>query len=159
MKYIGIRVSPSEIYYAIAEDNGSKGAISVSLDSIVVPRALPLPRRLSYIRTVLQSIITEQSVKIAGLRLAEVVANPHLERIYIEGVIQEFFENSTIEQYEVHRIQTLAYRFKQKPQILKGWINNNDQSPDWYDGWINLNKQKRESLLVAKALLMKGEEI
>lgn len=158
MKYIGIRVSPSEIYYAIAEDNGSKESISVSLDSIVVPGALPLPRRLSYIRTVLQSIITEQSVTIAGLRLAEIVAKPNLERVYIEGVIQEFFENSTIEQYETHRIQTLAYRFKQKPQMLKDWINNN-QIPDWYDGWSNLNKGKRESLLVVKALLMKGEEI
>ena len=149
-KYIGIRVSPSKIFYTISTSK------SYFNDVIVVPQFLSLPRQLSYIRTVLQSVITEQDIKIAGLRLAENIANAKKERVYIEGVIQEFFANSSIEDYEIFRLQNLAKRNDIPLGVVQQWIAGKE-SPEYVSNWGKFTKEHRESFLVVQAL-MKGDE-
>jgi len=152
MKCIAIRVSPSEIFYAIGETQ--EESYEYSLDSIVVPQMLELPKRLSYIRNVLDSIITQQQVTHAGIRLSETNAKKiSLDRVYIEAVIQEFFSSSSIEKYKVMRLANIGSYFSVKSSEVKAWIENKNIPEDFYEEWGNLSKENREVLLVLEAII------
>lgn len=149
MRYIGIRVTAKKIFYTVASEDEYFNEI------IIVPTILSIPRQLSYIRTVLQSIITEQGIRVAGLRLGEGNANISKERIYIEGVIQEFFANSSIEDYSIFRLQNIAKRNDLKSAEIKNLIDGKELLPN-IEGWKKLSKEHRESVLVVSALV-KGD--
>lgn len=151
-KYIGIRVTAKKIFYTIFSGNEYYN------DTIIVPQALSIPRQLSYIRTVLQSIITEQEINIAGLRLGEGNAKITKERIYIEGVIQEFFANSSIEKYSIFRLQSIARMNNVTLEMVKDMISGKELLKSVSD-WSNFSKEHKESFLVAYAFENGGANI
>lgn len=90
MRSIGIRVTPAIVYYSIVELNEQDNIDVISIDSIIIPEALNIPHKLSYVRTTLFSIFIEYNIKTAGIRIAEGnTQNISIFRIYLEGVIQE----------------------------------------------------------------------
>jgi len=147
--YIGIRVTHKKIFYTIAIEGKYYN------DVIIVPQKLETPRQLSYIRTVLQSIITEQGVTVAGLRLCESIASAKTERIYIEGVIQEFFANSSIEKYSIFRLRNMAKRNGVSLGEIQEYIQG-ENTPEHVEGWKKFSKEHRESFLVVQALMKDG---
>ncbi|MDT0173642.1 hypothetical protein Q9R23_11725 [Exiguobacterium sp. BRG2] len=150
MKYISIRVSPSKIFYAIGEKLEDR--FVYSLDSVIVPQILETPKKLSYIRNVFESIITQQQIVFAGIRLAETNSKTQsLDRVYIEAVIQEFFSNSTIEHYRTLRLAGMSSILNLKNQELKEWIDNKntpDRLQELFEDWSTLTKEDREALVV-----------
>lgn len=152
MKCIAIRVSPSEIFYAIGET--ADHDYEYSLDSIVVPRMLEIPKRLAYIRNVLDSIITQQQITHAGIRLSETTSQTiNLDRIYIEAVIQEFFSSSSIQKYKTMRLANIASYFSVKSSEAKSWIENKSAPIVEFEDWETSKKEIREVLLVLDALI------
>jgi len=153
MRCIAIRVSPSEIFYAIGEADRDD-SYEYSLESIIVPKILEIPDRLSYVRNVLQSIVTEQKITYAGLRLSEGNAQSQsIDRIYLEGVIQEFFSNSSIEVYQTFRIPSLAAKINKKSSEVKQWIKDGKMLDEYFDEWSTLKVEKREALLILHVLM------
>lgn len=147
---IGIRVSPKEIFYIIIEKNNDE--IKYTNQKLIVPKAIDFPRKLSYIRTTLYSLICEYEVTQAGLRTAEGLAQTNIERVNIEGVIQELFSNSTVESYFAGTSTSIASRLqttnKEIIECCKGKSNFYN-----VDGWEDLNNNYRESYLAALAAL------
>ncbi|MGV6936025.1 hypothetical protein ACWA2B_10965 [Paenibacillus sp. CMM36] len=121
MRSIGIRVSPSEVFYCITEK--IEGEIEIlTHDKIIIPKALEVPDQLAYVRTNLNSIFIEFSVAYAGIRIHEGNAqNVSIERIYLEGVIQELLADCSIHKYflgTISKIASLVEESSQKWEIL-----------------------------------------
>ena len=79
---------------------------------------MDIPRKLSYIRTTLYSLICEYGITNAGLRIVEGNSNNNF-RINVEGVIQELLANSTVDTYFTGRLDTIGSKFKQNKTIMK----------------------------------------
>jgi hypothetical protein len=94
---IGIRASPTAVTFAIYDSNEKK---VVNIEEIKVPAALATPDALKYIRSNLLDVLREFKVEKAGIRASEPNArNLSIDRIYIEGVIQEAFASSNLLAY------------------------------------------------------------
>lgn len=148
---IGIRVTPKNIFYTIILDDEK-----ITHDNLIIPEALEndTPRRLSFIRTTLHSIICEYDIKYAGIRTTEGNAPSwNRFRINLEGVIQELFSDSTIVSYFTGTKTTIQSRLRISTTEITTCI---DGSSNIYhvDGWESTNQNHRESFLVAKAALL-----
>lgn len=145
---IGLRVSPTEVTYALFE--GTDNSV-VDLDHIVVPTAMAWPSALKYVRSNLLDIIREYRVSFAGIRLTENNAQtPSIQRLHLEGVIQEAFASSDLKGYFAGAIPALAVRLgipstDMKP-IIKG---RNDLE---VGNWGEMTEKQREALIAAMAV-------
>ncbi len=146
---IGIRVTPTQIFYTIIDNEGN-----YENDILVVPAALDDPRKLSFIRTTLISIISEYNITTAGLRTAEGInkQNINLFRVNIEGVIQELFSNSTVETYFSGTLTSIASRLKSTNKIIKECCKG-ENNLFQIDDWDSMNQNHRESLLTCLAAI------
>lgn len=146
MNKIGIRVSPKAIYYCIYNAENSE---VVNIDKMVVPLSLEVPERLKYIRLNLLDIIREYGVKKAGIRTIEPNAkSPSVDRIHIEGVIQEAFASSNLESYYVGQISNISSRVGIERSRFKPLVDKDEQFSD-FEGWKDLTKEQREAALCA----------
>jgi len=117
----------------------------------VIPAAFDVPDRLKYIRSNLLDVIREYRVKSAGVRVTEPNADASIERIQIEGVIQEAFASSELERYYVGQISSISSRLKIdrtkfKPMVT-GEIDFNVAN------WKGFNRNEREAVLCAVGAL------
>lgn len=148
---IGIRVSPQEIFYTIIEKQDDKQ--SYFIEKVVVPKAIDFPRKLSYIRTTLFSLICEYNVTRAGLRTSEGSAQTlSIERVNIEGVIQELFSNSTVESYFTGTSTSIGSRLDSTRTDIKECYEGKKNLFE-VEGWESMNDNYRESYLAALASL------
>ena len=89
---IGIRVSPKEIYYTIFKYDEQRN-LDYFNESLIIPKALDIPRKLSYIRTTLYSLICEYGITNAGLRIVEGNSNNNDPfRINVEGLSKNYWQ-------------------------------------------------------------------
>lgn len=147
-KGIGIRVTPSEIYYTVVTESESNDSSFVN-EVLTVPKALDVPRQLSFIRTTLFSVICEHHITEAGLRTAEGSAQQaNIFRLNLEGVIQELFSNSTITSYFTGTLTSMAARLGTTNTLLKQCCEGKTNSYN-VEGWEKFNKNHRESYLAA----------
>ncbi|AXI27489.1 hypothetical protein CIB87_28180 [Priestia megaterium] len=157
MKAIGIRVMPKEIYYTVAEiDENSEISIGEEgVEKVILPIALDVPNRLAFIRQTFISIINEFEIENAGIRVVESVAKKvSIERMNIEGVIQELLANSTVKNYFVGTISTIAKHLSVKSTDLSEAFKSNEPLEDYdIDDWSSLKKEEKESLMTALAAL------
>ncbi|MFW6009665.1 MAG: hypothetical protein ACOCP8_10415 [archaeon] len=144
MRGIGIRVNPNKVYFSITEKNDDLIEI-LNVSNLIVPKAPKTPFKLNFIRTNLFSIIQEFNIIFAGLRIAESNARTmSLERIYLEGVIQELLVNSNIENHFVGRIAEIASIInKERTDIRKCFEGENILN---IREWENYNREERESI-------------
>lgn len=150
-KGIGLRVTPSEIFYTVVSENEKQEGHYFN-EVLFLPKALDVPRQLSFIRTTLFSLICEHNVTEAGLRTAEGTAQQaNVFRLNIEGVIQELFSNSTITNYFTGTLTSMASRLGTNNKKLKECCEGTNAF--LVNGWNQFHKNHRESYLAAIAAI------
>lgn len=146
---IGIRVTPKIIYFSVV--SGEVDGINIQLvDKIINPKSLKTPEQLKYIRNTLSDIIHEYSVTNACIRVTESNAQkPSIDRIHIEGVVQELFASSTIEKYFIGQIASISAKLDMNRKKFKDIASGEDnylEITDWKENYI---LEERESIMSA----------
>jgi hypothetical protein len=146
---LGIRVEPKAVSYAIIKAENSQYDIE-QIDVIKIPAALSVPEKLKYVRNTILDIVEQNNITQAAIRVAEGNSkNMDMDRIYIEGVIQESFSSCNVKNYFIGRKRSISSR-----------LNINCEDYDKYVGgkrdftlvnnWNQAtNNNKREATLVA----------
>ena len=153
MRTIGIRVSPQIVYYTITEQEQDDTISILTVDGLNVPKALDVPKSLTFIRTTLISILEEYGVKKAGIRIHEGnTQNISIERLNMEGVVQELLANSTVEKYFRSKMNTLAKYLDTKSADVKASLAGKE-CLEGYDieDWATYKKEEKETILTAIA--------
>lgn len=146
MNTIGIRVKPGEVTFAVYDTDA---AVLVNVEAIKIPRALSTPDALKYVRNNILDILREYSISNAGLRVTESNAQQmSVERIEIEGVIQEAFASSCLKEYYVGQIASISRRLSFPREHFKRYVNN-EISYDIVEGWSALKPEAREAVFAA----------
>jgi len=108
MRILGVRAAPKVASFIVycSVDKDLKCA-----DVINIPQTLSIPERLKYIRNNILDILREYDVSLAAIRVCEANAQKQsIERLYIEGVIQEALSSSNVKKYFTLRKQGIYSR-------------------------------------------------
>ena len=145
MRSIGIRAAPTAVTFVVYDSELNQ---VLNIEEFRVPVAFSTPDGLKYLRSNLLDILREYGIDRAGIRATEPNAQmPSIERIQIEGVIQEAFASSSLKGYYVGQISSISKRIKIERADFKLYIDGTKQWP--VDGWDDLKKEQREALLCA----------
>lgn len=162
MRYIGIRATPNVIYYSIIESIGIDYKV-LSISNIKVPKALEVPKCLSYTRNLILTIIDQYSVEYASIRVIEGSALSNVNknilfRVNLEGVIQEVFAGSSIKEYILACNSNISSILKTDSKKIKD-IGNDLGLKGKYktDNDRVINEDQLESLVIAIAMFNKKE--
>lgn len=143
MVTIGIRAKPTAVTFVVID-----GEKILNIEDIVVPRAFETPDALKYVRNNLLDLLREYAVEGAGVRITESNARtPNIDRIQIEGVIQEAFASSALKSYYVGQISSISARLGMERTDFKKIVDGENKLS--IDGWENLTKEAREAVLCA----------
>lgn len=146
MKTIGLRVNPNFVTYAVLDT--AKVTVVVT-DRINVPKALTTPDALKYVRSTVLDVLREYEVERAGIRIAEHTQHaPSIERIQIEGVIQEALASSTVMAYFAGQIALISAKAGIARTDFKKFVSG-EESFDRVENWETLSPEEREALLTA----------
>lgn len=145
MTTLGIRAAPKSVTFAIL-DPKKKAVINV--EDLIVPEAFSIPDALKYIRHNLLDIMREYEVTKAGVRVSEPSSqNLNILRIHIEGVVQEAFASSMLEDYYAATIATMSARLGVKRGEVKPLIDG--ETDPGIENWGTMKKHQREAILAA----------
>lgn len=123
MRTLGVRVAPKVASFIVY---CSKEKELKCADVINIPQTLNIPEQLKYIRNNILDILREYDVSLAAIRVCEANSrNPSIERLYIEGVVQEAFSSSNIMDYHILRKQGIYRRLGLTPKEYDNAINGN----------------------------------
>jgi len=151
-KSIGIRVTPSTLYFSIVSYESEVLEIIV-VDKINNPKALNIPEQLKFLRNTLCDIINEFNITHACIRITESSAQSiSVPRIYIEGVIQELFASSTIIKYYVGQISNISANLGIERNMFKPYAEGREVFLE-IDDWKSYSLEERESLMSAISAL------
>ncbi|WP_404326702.1 hypothetical protein HA399_07670 [Cobetia sp. UIB-001] len=149
MNVLGIRVEPKQTSFVVVHLDGG-GFKIVNSEVIKVPAALDFPEKLKYIRNCVLDILREYSVSSAGIRVAEANSqNLDMTRLHIEGVIQEAFSSSSVNNYFIGRKISIAARLKIKPKEIEAIIKGECEFESIINWEVLSKKSSREAALVA----------
>lgn len=146
MKTMGIRAKPGEVTFAVYDIDA--GAL-INVEIIKIPKALSTPDALKYVRNNILDVIREYSIAHAGLRVTESSAQTkNVERIEIEGVIQEAFASSCLISYYAGQIANISRRLGFPRDQFKRYVSN-EVTFEIVDKWGDLKQEAREAVLAA----------
>ncbi|THJ30966.1 hypothetical protein E8K88_16515 [Lampropedia aestuarii] len=146
MNTIGIRAKPAEVTFAVYDADAN--AI-INVETIKIPKALSAPDALKYVRNNILDVLREYSIDSAGLRVTESTAKQmNVERIEIEGVIQEAFASSCLKSYYVGQIASISRRLGFPREQFKRYVSN-EISYDAVENWGELKPEAREAIFAA----------
>lgn len=146
MNTLGIRVKPCSVIIAVYDTDM---AAIVNVEAIKIPKALPTPEALKYIRNSILDILREFEIEKAGLRVVESNSQTlKIRRIEIEGVIQEAFASSMLSAYFCGQISTIAVKLRIKRADFKLYVEG-DKIYDSVENWNDLSKEEKEAILTA----------
>jgi|SRR5690554_55691 len=149
---IGIRVTPTIIYYSVVTELKDEIEITI-LDKINNPKALIVPEQLKFLRNTLCDIINEFKINKACIRIAESTAQKiNIDRVYIEGVIQELFASSTVENYFVGQISNISSHLGIDRSDFKPYAEGENIFLEIED-WKSHSLEKRECIMAAVSAL------
>lgn len=143
---MGLRAAPKLVTFAIFDSDRNE---ILNVEDIQIPAAFEWPVALKYLRSSILDVLREYGVGRAGVRTSEPVAKSlSVERIQIEGVIQEAFASSSLQGYFAGPIAVGAAmlridRTTFKPMAKEG---RNDME---VDGWEDMSEVRREAVLYA----------
>jgi hypothetical protein len=146
MRTIGIRAAPKIVTFVIYDPDIPK---IINVEDIKVPLAFTTPDALKYIRNNLLDILREYQVSRAGIRVTEPSAQKtSIERIQIEGVIQEAFASSSLGYYYVGQISSISARIGIQRSDFKKYI---DGSLDFeeVENWNSFSPNQKEAVFCA----------
>ncbi len=142
---IGIRAAPNVVTFAVYDSESRR---IVNLEEIKIPAAFSTPEGLKYLRSNLLDVLREYRVSKAGIRVSEPSAqSPSIERIQIEGVIQEAFASSELISYYVGHISSISSRLGIARTDFKPLVAG-EQEYD-VENWPKMTAVERESVLCA----------
>ncbi len=142
---IGIRAAPKVVTFAIYDSDA--GAV-INVEKIKIPAALPTPAALKYVRSTLLDVLREYKVERAGVRVTEPNAqSTSIDRIQIEGVIQEAFASSDLQSYYVGQIASISKRLGIDRQKFKPLVDG-EEDPG-VENWNGMSREEREAILCA----------
>ncbi len=151
-KSIGIRVTPSTLYFSIVSYENELLEIIV-IDKINNPKALNIPEQLKFLRNTLCDIINEFDITNACIRITESNAQSiSILRIYIEGVIQELFASSSIIKYYVGQISNISSNLEIDRAKFKPYAEGKEVFLE-IDNWKSYSLEERESLMASISAL------
>jgi Holliday junction resolvasome RuvABC endonuclease subunit len=153
MNILGIRVEPKKTTFSVISIENENYKI-INIELIKIPAALDFPEKLKYIRNCVLDILREYNISIAGIRVAESNAqNLDVTRLHIEGVIQEAFSSSNVEQYFVGRKNSIASKLNMTGKELES-VFKGDKVFELIDNWdVCRTRPARESVLTAMGAL------
>lgn len=142
---IGIRAAPKSVTFAVYDTE--KNSI-FNVEEIKIPAAFSTPDALKYLRSNLLDVLREYHVTRAGVRVTEPNARTmSIERIQIEGVIQEAFASSDLESYYVGQISSISKRLGFERTRFKPLVSGEDDIG--VENWGKMSKEAREAILCA----------
>jgi len=145
MRSIGIRAAPKEVIFAVCE---SDPLAVLNVEPIRVPAALTIPESLKYLRSNLLDILREYQIEKAGIRTTEPSAQSlSIERIQIEGVLQEAFASSMLRSYYAGPIATIASKLQINRGDFKLIIDGDNHFG--VENWAKMKPNEREAILTA----------
>lgn len=150
MNILGIRVTPKKIYFSIFDKHNNEFK---NIEVIVVPQSLAMPEKLKYIRNNIFDLLREYHIQQAGIKITEANAQKmNIERLYIEGVIQETFASSEIESYKTLMLAGMASKLQTSAKELKKFIEKQDNQTEIQMNVTDYVKEEIESMIVAMAV-------
>ncbi|GAA0469661.1 hypothetical protein [Tatumella punctata] len=139
MRILGVRAAPKVASFVVycTEDKELK-----CVDVIKIPQTLSTPEQLKYIRNNILDILREFDVSLAAIRVCEANAQkPSIDRLYLEGVIQEAFSSSNVRNYYILRKQGIYSRLginsKEYDSAIQGEKKVMDVDTSSYDSNTN----------------------
>jgi len=140
---IGIRAAPSVVTFAVYDTECRR---IVNVETIRIPAAFSRPDGLKYVRSNLLDILREFEVTNAGIRATEPSSQSfNIERIELEGVIQEAFASSNLAAYYVGHISSISARLGINRTQFRPYVEGTEE----YDveNWSTLSREAREAVL------------
>lgn len=142
---IGIRAAPKAVTFAVYD---SKKREIINVEQIKIPAAFPTPDALKYLRSNLLDVLREFRVRKAGIRACEPSAQSiSIERVQIEGVIQEAFASSDLSAYYVGHISSISSRVGIPRTDFKLLVAGEKQFE--VENWDSMAAIEREAVLCA----------
>jgi hypothetical protein len=121
---LGIRAAPKSVTFAVYDSDEER---ILNVEAIKIPAALARPDRLKYIRSNLLDVLREYKITKAGIRAMEPSAqSQNMERIEIEGVIQEAFASSELLSYYVGHIASISARLGIERKSFKPLVDGDE---------------------------------
>lgn len=143
---IGVRASPTEVVYCVFDTDRSE---IINIGKISIPKSLGVPEQLKHVRLNLLDVLREYDITEAGIRILEPTAQRiSIERVQIEGVIQEALASSEVRQYYVGQISNIASRNGLKRTEFKPLVDG-EMMLEGFENWDDLTKTEREAVLCA----------
>lgn len=120
----------------------------LNVEDIRIPIAFATPDALKYVRNNLLDVLREYEIERAGIRVTEPSAQTtSIDRIQLEGVIQEAFASSNLLDYYVGQISSISKKLGILRTDFKRYIEGELQ---WnVENWEAMNEKQREALLCA----------
>lgn len=145
MRTIGIRAAPKAVTFVVYDSDENE---VLNVEDIRIPAAFSTPDSLKYVRNNLLDILREYEIERAGIRVTEPNAQRiSIDRVQIEGVVQEAFASSALKNYYVGQISSISARLGIPRPDFKKYI---DGLLEWdVENWALLNGNQREALLCA----------
>ncbi|MFY9294883.1 MAG: hypothetical protein WAP03_30000 [Methylorubrum rhodinum] len=142
---IGIRAAPKAVIFAVY-DADARALLNV--EDIRIPAAFATPDALKYLRSNLLDVLREFRVERAGVRITEAAAQGvNVERVQIEGVIQEAFASSDLAAYYVGQIASISARVGIDRGRFKPLVAGEEAYE--VENWDGMSKEAREAVLCA----------
>ena len=146
MNTLGIRAKPNSVIIVIYDSDEN---LIVNVEDIKIPKALPTPEALKYVRNSVLDILREFNISKAGLRIVESNSQTlNIRRVEIEGVIQEAFASSMLSAYFCGQISTIAAKLNIPRSDFKQYVDGK-QDYEAIENWSNHNKDEKEAILTA----------
>lgn len=157
MRSLGIRVSGEEIYLGIFSSEENK----IISEQIFLPQIIDFPNKLKFLRHNLIDLLNEYKIKFVGIKIIEHTSqNRDINRIFIEGVLQESLASNSDIIYFIENKQTISktLNIKKKYDLLSEKIKEfnifMEEQSIYFDK--KTNTWKREAILVALSAYKKG---
>lgn len=141
---IGIRAAPRSVTFAVY-DAAERRVLNV--EDIKIPAAFAVPDGLKYLRSNILDVLREYGVEMAGVRVTEPTADPNVERVQIEGVVQEAFASSSLKGYYVGQISSISARIGIERKQFKPMVDGAEDPG--VESWEAMTKEQREAILCA----------
>jgi hypothetical protein len=138
---IGIRAAPRVVTFVVYDT--ARRAI-VNIEAIKIPAAFSRPDGLKYVRSNILDILREFKVEKAGIRATEPSSQAQLiERIELEGVIQEVFASSNLISYYVGHISSISARLGINRTEFRPYVEG--QRDYDVENWATMSREQREA--------------
>jgi len=154
MNSLGIRVTSSTIFLSVYNTENK----TILSERQALPD-LDLPKKLKQIRADFLEFLSKNKIGNVAIKIAEKNAlSINLERIAIEGVLQEAIASSEIKSYSIHSLQSVAKSFGIKGKDFKPLVTDAEVFLKFVENKItqtNLrtNNDQREAILLAVSVL------